>query len=423
MIRFLFKGLLRDRSRSLFPIMIVAIGVSLTVLMHSWVGGVMNDIISSNARFMTGHVKVMTRSYADNEDQIPNDLAIIGVEELVESLKDVAPDVTWMSRIKFGGLLDIPDENGETRAQGPAMGMGVDLLSSDSPEVANLNIEQAIVRGRLPRTSDEILISETFAEKLEVNPGEQATLISSTMNGSMSLQNFIIAGTVKFGITAMDRGAVIIDIEGVRQALDMDDAAGEILGLLPDMYEDVRVTKILSRFHTHFADQQGEFDPVMITLKDQNGLGEYLQYAGSMTGIMVFGFIVVMSIVLWNAGLLGGLRRYGEIGVRLAIGEEKGKVYRAMIMESVLIGVMGSIIGTIFGLGIAYLIQVKGVNFGALMKNSSMMMSNVVRTQITSGTYTIGFVPGIFSTVLGSVLSGIGIFKRDTARLFKELEV
>ena len=41
-----------------------------------------------------------------------------------------------------------------------------------------------------------------------------------------------------------------------------------------------------------------------------------------------------MSIVLWNAGLIGSLRRYGEIGVRLAFGEDKGRLYRAMIVES-----------------------------------------------------------------------------------------
>lgn len=38
---------------------------------------------------------------------------------------------------------------------------------------------------------------------------------------------------------------------------------------------------------------------------------------------LVLIFIVAMSIVLWNAGLMGSLRRYGEIGIRLAMGEDK----------------------------------------------------------------------------------------------------
>jgi putative ABC transport system permease protein len=51
-----------------------------------------------------------------------------------------------------------------------------------------------------------------------------------------------------------------------------------------------------------------------------------------------------------------------------------------------------------------------------------MMMSNVIRARITSFTYIIGFLPGLLATLLGTAISGIGIYKRQTAQLFKELE-
>jgi len=51
------------------------------------------------------------------------------------------------------------------------------------------------------------------------------------------------------------------------------------------------------------------------------------------------------------------------------------------------------------------------------------MFPSVLRASISSETFYIGFFPGLFSTVLGTALSGIGIYKRQTAQLFKELEV
>ncbi len=57
------------------------------------------------------------------------------------------------------------------------------------------------------------------------------------------------------------------------------------------------------------------------------------------------------------------------------------------------------------------------------MKNINMMFPAVIRAEVTSETYYIGFIPGLFSTVLGTALSGFGIYKRQTAQLFKELEV
>jgi putative ABC transport system permease protein len=125
---------------------------------------------------------------------------------------------------------------------------------------------------------------------------------------------------------------------------------------------------------------------------------------------------------LWNAGLIGGLRRYGEIGVRLAIGENKGQIYRSMIFESIIVGIAGSLIGTIIGLSLSYLLQEKGINLGNIMKNATIMLPSTFRAQVTPDAYWLGIIPGLFSTVIGTMLSGIGIYKRQTATLFKELE-
>jgi len=85
--------------------------------------------------------------------------------------------------------------------------------------------------------------------------------------------------------------------------------------------------------------------------------------------------------------------------------------------------VAGSIIGTGIGLLFAWYVQKVGFNIGAFMKNASIMVPAVVRAKITGQTYYIGIIPGLFSTLLGSSLAGIGILRRNTARLFKELEV
>lgn len=424
MIRFLISGLLRDRQRSLFPIIIVSIGVMLTVFFQAYVDGVLTDMIDYSARFSTGHVKVTTRAYAENADQNPNDLALVGVEAIMTELKKEYPEMTWVKRILFGGLLDIPDEFGETRSQGLVAGMGVDLLSPGTSEIATLNIEKSLVRGRLPRRSGEILISDELAVKLDVSPGETATLLGSTMHGSMAMHNFTVVGTVRFGITLMDRGAVIADVTDVQAALDMADAAGEVIGYFGNhLYDDPKAGATVERFNAYHDENIDEFAPTMGRLKElTNFLGEYLDLASSISGIIVGIFVVVMSIVLWNAGLLGGLRRYGEVGVRLAIGEHKGHVYRSMIFESIFIGFTGSIIGTAFGLGFAYWLQIKGLDTSSLMKNVSMMIPTVFRASVTTETYFIGFLPGLFSTVLGTSLSGIGIYRRQTAQLFKELE-
>ena len=423
MIRFLLKGLLRDRSRSLLPFLTVVLGAMLTVVGFSWINGSLSTIVESSAKFSTGHVKVMTRAYAREADLAPNDLALMGVAELVADLERDHPDLVWTPRIKFGGLIDIPDEKGETRAQGPAAGMAVDLLSPESPERALLNLDKAVVRGRLPERPGEILLSDGFATRLGVGPGSTATLIGATMYGGMAVHNFVVSGTVHFGITAMDRGAVVADITDIQAALDMEDAAGEILGFFRDaLFRDKEATALSAAFNEARRGDDGDFAPVMATLREQGSLAQTLDFATSIYSLMLVIFIMVMSIVLWNAGLMGSLRRYGEFGIRLALGEDKGRLYRSLIGEGIIIGVLGSIAGTGLGLAAAYYLQATGVNIGAMMKDASMIITDVLRARVTAGSYVIGFVPGLAATLLGRAVSGIGIYKRQTSRLAKEFE-
>jgi len=424
MIRFLLKGLLRDKSKSRLPVLVVASGVMLTVFMHAYVAGVMGDTIELNAKFTTGHVKVMTRAYAENIDQIPNDLALMDVGNLTTNLMNEYPRFDWVLRIQFGGLIDAPDKNGETKSQGTALGMGLDLLSETSGENERLKLSEAIVRGEMPTLPGEILLSEHFSQKLKVNPGDEVTLIGSTMNGSMTTYNFKVAGTILFGSSMLDRGTIIADIRDIQHALDMNNAAGEILGFLKTgYYNQEEVSAVADKFNKQHYNANDEYSPRMVSLRDQNNMSLFVDLSKGMTWIVTFVFMLAMSLVLWNAGLLGGLRRYGEIGIRLAIGEEKRHVYLTMIAESVMIGIMGSVLGTALGLFFAWLLQTYGINISGMMKGASLMMPSRLRAHITPVDFYIGFLPGIISTVIGTALAGIGIYKRKTAQLFKELEV
>jgi len=424
MIRFILKGIIGDRSRSLLPVIVVSLGVLLTVVMFCWISGIMGESIRMNANFATGHLKVMTRAYEKDSEQMPNDLSILGVNKQLNKLRISFPDLDWARRIRFGGLIDFPDSAGETRAQGPVTGWGMDLLSPDSKESIRFNLAESLVQGKLPSKRGEALIPDLFATKFHIRPGDPFTLLGTTMNGGMAFKNLIVSGTIRFGSSALDRGAVIADISDIQLALEMNDAAGEILGFFNSGHYDNNLamadTKI---FNDQFKTGQDEFTPVMVSLRDQDGMAEFIDYVNSIGSVMIIIFMVAMSIVLWNAGLLGGLRRYNEFGIRLAMGEDKGHIYRTLIYEALFIGALGSVLGTAIGMGISWYLQSIGINISGFMKNSSLLMPSVARAEITSAAWYIGFIPGLLSMVLGNALSGIGIYKRQTAQLFKDLEV
>ncbi len=427
MMYFLIKGLLRDRSRSLFPVIIITITVTIVIFAIGFMKGSMNSVFQSTAVIISGHEKVVTRAYKEESQMLPNDLALLNVDQIISNLDKEYPDHFWSPRITFGGILDMPDKNGETKDQGPVYALGIDLLKTGSRIIEIWELDKNLVNGRLPKAFNEALIGQKLANKLNITVGDTATYIGTTMHNAFTTYNFTIVGTFDLQKGQADSQMMLVDISGARKALDMENAASEILGFTHSLfYDDDKAVSLRSNYNENYSDSSDIFSPVMMALRDSSQqMGDMVEFVDAFLMIIGTIFLIIVMVVLWNMGLMNGLRRYGEIGLRLAIGESKGVVYRSMIVEAVIIGLTGTMIGTGLGLSIVYYVQENGIDYSevvATMSTASMVMPNVFYAKITPDLYYIGFIPGLIATVLGTMLAGIAIYKREMAQLFKELE-
>ena len=426
MIKFLAKGLIRDKTRSLFPTIIITITVAIVIFALGFMRGMLNNVFLDTAVIMSGYEKVVTRAYKKEMQMLPLDLALMDIEKMISDLNRDHPNYFWSPRINFGGLIDIPDENKETRSQSPIMAIGIDFFSNKSRQTELWKLDQIIVDGRPPRSPNDILISSKLAKKLEVSTGQEATFIGSTMDNAFTTYNFNISGIFNLNKGQTDKQMILLDIAGAQEALDMDGAATEILGFTNDLfYNDEDAIEIRSSFNENNRNSSDIFAPIMIALRDTNQMGTMVDFSNAALAVIGGIFLVIVMIVLWNMGLMNGLRRYGEIGLRLAMGESKGQVYRSMITEAVIIGLTGTLLGTGLGLSITYYVQENGISYAEALEEmalKNMVMPNVFYSKVTPDLFYVGLLPGLLATVLGTMLAGLAIYRREMAQLFKELE-
>ena len=426
MIKFLTKGLLRDRTRSFFPVLVITISVAIVVFASGFMAGTMNSLLLDTAVILSGHEKIVTRAYHEESMLMPNDLALLDADKLIDKLEKEHPEFFWTPRITFAGLLDVPDEKGETKSQGPVIGMGIDFFSEGSRQVEIWELERNLVSGALPVKKNDALISSKLADKLNILVGEKVTFVGSTMDNAFTTYNYNIVGTFNLRKGQTDRQMMLVDISGAREALDMDNAASAIFGFMHNLfYDDAAVVALRTNYNKIESDSLDIFSPFMLALRDGNQMGAVVDMSNAMLAIMGSVFLVIVMVVLWNMGLMNGLRRYGEVGLRLAIGEPKGHVYRSLIIEALIIGLFGTIIGTGLGLSISYYVQENGIDYTKgieALSNSSMVMPNIFYAQVTPDLLYIGFFPGVLATVFGTMLAGLAIYKREMSQLFKELE-
>tara|TARA_B110000263_G_scaffold44481_1_gene36438 strand:- start:2084 stop:3367 length:1284 start_codon:yes stop_codon:yes gene_type:complete len=426
MISFLFRGLIRDRSRSFFPLIIITLIVATIIFFSGFLNGIYNSLFFNTALVNSGHVKVVTHAYNLEHQLLPNDLALLESDELINDLDEKYGDYIWTPRITFAGLLDVPDNNGETLTQSPVFALGIDFLSNNSKQLKVWSLNEKITKGEIFSNKNEILLSEKLAERLNVNPGNIVTFVGSTMDGAFSTYNFLVSGIFNLNLGPIDKDMMIVDIKGAEITLDMKNAASEILGYEKDLFFDDKETVLMrTEYNTQFSDTTDVYRPFMLALRDSNQMSTIVDFSNVIMFIIMALFLIVVTLVLWNMGIMNGLRRYGEIGMRLAIGETKGHVFKSMIVESLIIGFLGSTFGTMIGIAITSYLEKVGLDYSKAidsLSSSNFAMPNIFYPQITSELFYIGFIPGILATVFGTMLAGRAIYSREMAQLFKELE-
>tara|TARA_B100000959_G_scaffold222640_1_gene235730 strand:+ start:1196 stop:2479 length:1284 start_codon:yes stop_codon:yes gene_type:complete len=426
MINFLYKGLVRDRSRSFSPLIIITAIVAIIIFFSGFLNGIYNSLFFNTALVNSGHVKVVTHAYNLEHQLLPNDLALLEIEDIIEDLEYKYSDYLWTPRITFAGLLDVPDENGETLSQSPTIALGVDFLSEDSKQLEVWDIEDKIIKGKLFTNINEAILSEKLSERLNIKVGDIVTYIGATMHGGFATHNFLVSGIFNLNVGPIDKDMMIVDFTGAQYALDMNDAASEILGYEKGLFFDNKSTvETRDLYNSSYLDTTDIYRPFMLALRDSNQMGTIVDFSNVIMFIIMALFLIVVTLVLWNMGIMSGLRRYGEIGMRLAIGETKGHVFKSMVGESLMIGFLGSLFGTIIGISITSYLEKVGIDYSKAidsLSSSNFAMPNVFYPQVTSELFYIGFIPGILATMFGTMLAGHAIYKREMAQLFKELE-
>ena len=431
MIRFILQGILRDKTRSLFPFLVVTVGVALVIFSVGFMEGVFMSMVETTAKLDTGHIRLVNKPFYDEEHLNPMDRALTAQEEIRQWLiENSDADIQWSPRIRWGAIADVPDENGETQSQTPIIGMALDLLSQDSPEVSRLDLQTALNAGRLPKGPKEILLGYELADTLQVDLGQTLTLLGQTFDGGLATDNYTVVGIVRFGVYAMDKRMALIDLKDAQDSFYMEDTVTDWLGYLPSRvsykkYQDIKI-ELHSRLETLKRDPPKDWAkddvPIVLSVMEQRNLDSLVRMFTLVKKIFVGIFVLLMVLVLWNAGLLNGIHRYGELGLLLAMGQTHKKLVWMLGVESLSIGILGSIAGCLIGGGVVYYLQEVGINMGDAFAKTGMMMTDIMRARVTLDSFLMGVLPGITASVLGSLFASVALFQRSEANLFRELE-
>jgi len=381
-----WRNIWRSKTRTLVVIGSTIVGIWALVFLLGFFEGQVQNYMGSVIQNETSHLQYHHPNFKDDFESA---LVIPGAATITETLAQDNEVEAFTSRVILNGMLA-----SSAAAQG-VMAIGVDA----DAEQAVTNLNDKIIEGQ-PLTGDkknQLLISQRMAEKLKVKLRSKVVLTFQTAEQEISSAALRVAGIYKSNKRLNDELYIFANISDLRRlAVLPDDAAHEIAVVLDD-FEQVE-SKTIS-----LSENSGE-----VLVENYRQLSPDLELMNSQIKINMTVMIVIFMLALIfgiiNTMLMAVLERMRELGMLMAIGMNKVKIFLMVCLETLMISVIGAPVGIFLGFLTIEFLNRKGIS---LARWSSALeefgMSDLVRPALALDNYLMVALAVVITGLLASI--------------------
>jgi putative ABC transport system permease protein len=399
-----FKNIFRNKRRTFLTITAVFFATFLVVIFKSFIGGLWDNALNNAIMLEMGHVKVAHKKYLEKEKIQPLEYYVDDVDKHIENLEKLESVNFVTPRIKAPVMLNLNDKNYYTQLMG---------INPEKEKRFNL-IHEKIVDGEyLSSDSEGIMVGSGFAEKFDLRTGQKITLLSQTIYNSISVESFKITGIFTYGIKALDERFLIAPIGRAQDLVKMGNGTTELLLLLDDRENSLAV-----------ADKANSILPEEYIAKSWKHQGNYynmIRIATQMYNVVYFFFLLLASFVIINTIMISVYEREREIGALTALGVTRGEVLGMFVTEAGILSVIGSLMGSLSGGLVSFVLSKVGINTLALWGEtmSEMNISNVIYLRAEWQTVIFAFIFGFLVTIFFASIPAFKAVKVDPIKALR----
>ena len=340
-----FRNVVRQSRRSAMAMVAVTFGVVILLLAGGFIESNLHDMREATIASRLGHIQISRPGYFQMGQSdpfsylLPQDSADRVAIEQLPGIKITG------ARMSFGGLIS----HGESTIS--FIGEGVEPDKEES-----LSSYLFIPKGKgLSLTEPKgIIMGLGLAANLGVDVGDTVVLMTSTRAGGINAVECRVRGLFSTVSKAYDDSALRLPISTARDLLRV--SGSHVWVLLLDKTEDTQ--SVLSSLHSGFPEKSLEFVPWSDLADFYNKTAVLLR---KQLGVIetIIAIIILLSIA--NTLMMSVVERTGEIGTAMAVGVTRAKIMRLFVLEGLLLGVGGCMVGLVLGSIAAYFISMIGI--------------------------------------------------------------
>ena len=385
MLKLAIRNVLRQRARTALTLGAIALGVAGLILAGGFVEDVYAQLGEATIHSQLGHLQIYKKGFYAQGSRKPYEYVLQGPAEIVRQAAANPAVQDVMLRLNFSGLLN----NG--RADLAIVGEGI-----EPEKEARLGSFITILQGRSLGAPDRfgILVGEGVSRALKLSPGSTVTLVTNTADGVLNSLDFDVIGVFRSFSKDYDNRTVRIPLPAARELLATDAANAAVVLL----YLTPSTDRVKGELQRTLNDRDVEimaWDELSDFYKKTIAL--YKRQFGVLQVITLV--MVVLSVA--NSVSMTTFERVGEFGTMRAMGDRPGKIFRLVLLENVIVGLVGSTAGVALGILAAAAISTVGIPMPPPPNAESGYTAYV---QLVPSTMLAAFAVGFIAAVAAAIL-------------------
>lgn len=302
----------------------IAIGVSVQIFIGSLIQGLQIDLVDTT---IGSQPQIIIESTAD-------DKLIDNYQPILDDVSTNYPGVIHVSPAADGpALVTVDEDNFSILVRG---------LSFEDAE-GIYKIEERLVEGNLPQNKDEAVIGVVLRDEAGIAIGDEVEVIPG-FGQSYTLK---VTGVFDLQVAGLNSSWVLTTVETAQSMFSYDRAITGIEMQVEDVFAADTIAADIQANQT-------------AALKVDNWKAQNAALLSGLNGQSISSYMiqvfVMISVLLGIASVLAitVVQKSRQIGILKAMGIQDGAASQIFLLQGMMLGIAGAILGILLGLGLAY---------------------------------------------------------------------
>ncbi|HET6557659.1 MAG TPA: FtsX-like permease family protein [Prolixibacteraceae bacterium] len=345
-----WKNIWRNRVRSWVIITAITIGMFAGVFTTTFYKGWMNQRLESGVETEVSHIQIHNPAFNENfelKSYIAEGESMGQEIAQQEFVNGVSPRMVVQAMIA----------SSET-------GGGVKMLGIDpEKEKTVTNLYTKVSQGQYFEgvKRNPILIGQKLAEKLKVKVHSKLVVTLQDSHGNITSEAFRVCGIYDASNGMFEEMNAFVLKSDLARVVQLDESVAHEIAV------HVRDHDLLSE---NTQTLEGKYDKLLV--QNWKQLAPELGYINEIGDMYIYIFVIIILLSLGfgivNTMLMVVLERVKEIGMLMAVGMSKLRVFWMLMLETVLLTITGGFLGVMLGLIVSLATQKNGIDLSFYAK-------------------------------------------------------